>query len=103
MLAVLRGTDESAPRLVIREVAAGVKPGLGHIRVARIGWHVTSSPELDMAEGRLASHGAQYQRVDEPDGGRTVTHDPDGLSVVLFLPGEPSLTGKPPPFIYWYR
>ena len=103
MLAVLRGTDESAARLVIREVAAGAKQGLGQIGVARIGWQVTSSAELDKAEERLGRHGAQYQRTDEPDGGRIVTHDPDGLSVVLFLPGEPSLTGKPPPYIYWYR
>ena len=103
MLAVLRGTDESAARLVIREVAAGAKQGLGQIGVARIWWQVTSSAELDKAEERLASHGAQYQRTDEPDGGRIVTHDPDGLSVVLFLPDEPSLTGKPPPYIYWYR
>ena len=32
-----------------------------------------------------------------------VLHGPDGLSVVLFLPGEPSLAGKPPPYIYWYH
>ena len=102
-LAVLRGTDESAARLVLREVAAGAKQGLGQIGVARIGWQVTSSAELDKAEERLASYGAQYQRTDEPNGGRIVTHDPDGLSVVLFLPDEPSLTGKPPPYIYWYR
>jgi len=100
MIAVLRGTDESAARLVIREVAAGAKQGLGQIGVARIGWQVTSSAELDKAEERLARHGAQYH---EPDGGRIVTHDPDGLSVVLFLPSDPSLTEKPPPYIYWYR
>ena len=103
MLAVLHGPDESAATLVIREVGAGAKQGLGQVGVTRIGWQVTSSADLDRAEERLAGHGAQYQRDDEPDGGRIVTHDPDGLSVVLFLPGEPSLTGKPPPFIYWYR
>jgi hypothetical protein len=64
---------------------------------------VTSSAELDKAEERLARYGAHYHRDDEPDGGRIVTHDPDGLSVVLFLPADPSLTGKPPPSIYWYR
>jgi len=103
MLAVLDGPDESAATLVIREVGAGAKQGLGQVGVTRIGWQVTSSADLDRAEERLAGHGAQYQRDDEPDGGRIVTHDPDGLSIVLFLPGEPSLTGKPPPFIYWYR
>jgi catechol-2,3-dioxygenase len=102
-LAVLHGPDESAATLVIREVGAGAKQGLGEIGVTRIGWQVTSSADLDRAEERLTGHGAQYQRADEPNGGRIVTHDPDGLSVVLFLPGEPSLTGKPPPYIYWYR
>jgi catechol-2,3-dioxygenase len=103
MLAVLRGPDESAATLVIREVGAGAKQGLGKTGVARIGWQVTSSADLDRAEERLATHGAQYQRADEPNGGRIVTHDPDGLSVVLFLPDEPSLTEKPPPYIYWYH
>jgi len=102
MLAVLRGPDESAT-LAIRKVGEGTKPGLGQTGVARIGWQVTSSADLDRAEERLAKHGAQYQRADDSDGGRIVTHDPDGLSVVLFLPGEPSLARKPPPFIYWYR
>ena len=103
MVAVLRGTGDTAATLALREVGAGAKQGLGQVGVTRIGWQVTSSADLDRAEERLAGHGAQYQRDDEPDGGRIVTHDPDGLSIVLFLPGEPSLTGKPPPFIYWYR
>jgi hypothetical protein len=37
------------------------------------------------------------------DGGRIETHDPDGLRVVLFLPSDPSLASKPPPFIYRYH
>ena len=47
--------------------------------------------------------GAQYERVDGENGGRIATHDPDGLSVIVFLAREPSLTGKPPAFIYWYH
>jgi hypothetical protein len=64
---------------------------------------LTSSADLDSAEERLTRHGTQYERVDEADGGRIVTHDPDGLSVILYLASEPSLAGKPPPFMYWYR
>jgi len=37
------------------------------------------------------------------DGDRIETRDPDGLSVILFLPGEPSLARKPPPFLYRYH
>jgi catechol 2,3-dioxygenase-like lactoylglutathione lyase family enzyme len=103
MLAVLRGTGESPLPWVLREVGGGAKQGLGQTGVTRIGWQVTSPADLDTAEERLTRHGAQYQRHDEADGGRIVTHDPHGLSAILFLPGEPSLAGKPPPFIYWYR
>jgi catechol-2,3-dioxygenase len=103
MLAVLRGTGETAAVLVLREVGGDAKQPLGQAGVTRIGWQVTSSADLDRAEDRLTRHGAQYQRMDETDGGRIVTHDPDGLSVVLFLPAEQSLAEKPPPFIYWYR
>ena len=103
MLAVLRGTGETAGTLVLREVGGDTKQGLGQAGVTRIGWQVSSSAELDGAEERLKRHGAQYQRVDVSDGSRIVTHDPDGLEVVLFLPDEPSLAGKPPPFMYWYR
>ena len=103
MLAVLRGTGESPATLVLREVSGSAKPELGQAGVARIGWQVASPADLDTAEERLARHGAHYRRVDEPDGGRIATHDPDGLSVILFLPGEPALAGKPPPFVYWYH
>jgi len=101
--AVLRGPGESAATLAIREVSGGTKPGLGQTGVARIGWQVTNSADLDSAEERLAGHGVQYRRADAMEGGRIETHDPDGLSVVLFLPSEPSLARKPPPFIYWYH
>jgi hypothetical protein len=64
---------------------------------------VTSSADLDRAEERLARHGVKYRRASQTGGGRIETHDPDGLRVILFLPDEPSLDRKPPPFIYWYR
>lgn len=102
-LAVLRGTGDTASNLVLRQVPGRIRQRLGQAGVTRIGWQVTSWAELDSAEERLARHGTQYQRADEADGGRIVTHDPDGLSVILFLPVEPSLGGKPPPFMYWYR
>ena len=102
-LAVLRSTGETTSTLVLREVGGDIDHRLGQSGVTRIAWQVTSSADLDRAEDRLIRHGAQYQRVDESDGGRIVTHDPDGLSVVLFLPDESSLARKPPPFIYWYR
>jgi predicted enzyme related to lactoylglutathione lyase len=102
-VAVLRGSGESAANLVLRGVGGGIKQGLGQAGVTRIGWQLTTAAELDGAEERLKLHGGQYQRTDVPDGGRIVTHDPDGLEVVLFLPTEPSLTEKPPPFIYWYH
>jgi catechol 2,3-dioxygenase-like lactoylglutathione lyase family enzyme len=103
MLAVLRGTGETAATLVLRGVSGESKPGLGQAGVTRIGWQMTSPAELDSAEERLKQHGEQYQRTNDGDGGRIVTHDPDGLSVILFLPSRPSLADKPPPFIYWYR
>ena len=100
---VLHGPGESAANLVLREVGGGTKQGLGQAGVTRIGWQLTTPAELDGAEERLKRHGGQYQRTDVSKGGRIVTHDPDGLEIVLFLPGEPSLTEKPPPFIYWYH
>ena len=102
-LAVLRGTPESAATLAIREVSGSTRPGMGEAGVARLGWQVTSRADLDSAEQRLAALGVQYRRADEMDGGRIETHDPDGLRVVLFLPSDPSLTRKPPPFIYRYH
>ena len=103
MLAVLRGAGETEANLVLREIPGHARQGLGQAGVTRIGWQVTTPADLDRAEERLTRHGAQYQRVDGADGGRIVTHDPDGLSVILFLPGEASLAGKPPPFMYWYH
>ena len=100
---VLRGSGESAANLVLRGVGGGTKQSLGQAGVTRIGWQMTSPAELDSAEERLKQHGEQYQRTNDGDGGRIVTHDPDGLSVILFLPSRPSLADKPPPFIYWYR
>jgi catechol 2,3-dioxygenase-like lactoylglutathione lyase family enzyme len=102
-LAVLRGPDDAASTVVLREVSGGAKPDLGQTGVARIGWQVASSADLDRAEDRLARHGVQYRRAEEADGGRIVTHDPDGLDVILFQPSDPSLGRKPPPFIYWYH
>ena len=102
-VAVLRGSGENAANLVLREVGGGTKQSLGQAGVTRIGWQLTTPAELDGAEERLKRHGEQYQRTDVPEGGRIVTHDPDGLEVVMFLPVEPSLTEKPPPFIYWYH
>jgi catechol 2,3-dioxygenase-like lactoylglutathione lyase family enzyme len=103
MLAVLRGPGDSAATLVIREVSGGARPGFGQAMVARIGWQVASSADLDSAAERFAQHDVQYERLDDADGGRIATSDPDGLRVILFLPGEPSLTTKPPPFLYWYH
>ena len=102
-LAVLRGPGDSPATLVIREVSGSARPGMGHAGVARIGWQVTSSADLDSAEERLAGHGVRYRRAEEMDGGRIEARDPDGLSVILFLPSEPSLARKPPPFLYRYH
>ena len=101
-LAVLRGTAEAAATLAIREVSGSTKPGMGQAGVARIGWQVTSTADLDSAEERLTALGVQYRRADDEGGGRIETHDPDGLRVVLFLPSDPSLDRKPPPSIYRY-
>ena len=103
VVAVLHGSGETAANLVLREVGGGTKQSLGQAGVTRIGWQLTTPDELDGAEERLKLHGAQYQRTDVSDGGRIVTHDPDGLSIILFLAAEQSLAGKPPPFIYWYH
>ena len=103
MVAVLRGSGEGAANLVLREVGGGTKQSLGQAGVTRIGWQLTTPAELDSAEQRLKLHGAQYRRTDVSEAGRIVTHDPDGLEVVLFLPRESSLTEQPPPFIYWYH
>ena len=102
-VAVLRGSGESAAYLALREVGGGTKQSLGQAGVTRIGWQLTTPAELDSAEERLKRHGVQYRRTDVSDGGRIVTHDPDGLEVVLFLPPEPSLDERPPPFVYWYH
>jgi len=70
--AVLRGPGESAATLAIREVSGGTKPGLGQTGVARIGWQVTNSADLDSAEERLAGHGVQYRRADAMEGGKII-------------------------------
>lgn len=103
MVAVLRGSGETTANLVLREVRGETKPGLGQGGVTRIGWQMATRSEFDSAEERLKRYGGKYERTDVRDGSRIVTHDPDGLSVILFLANEPSLAGKPPPFIYWYR
>ena len=103
MVAVLRGTGDTSATLLLREIGGEPKQHLGEAGVTRIGWQATSSAELDSAEERLAQYGAQYERTDAEDGGRIVTHDPDGLRVILFLPREPSLAVKPPAFIYWHH
>src|SRR5215471_18761641 len=54
VLAVLRGPAESAATLAIREVSGGARPGLGEAMVARIGWQVASSADLDSAAVRAA-------------------------------------------------
>ena len=103
VVAVLRGTPESAATLALREVSGSTTPGMGQTGVARIGWQVTSTADLDAAEERLTALGVPYRRYDETGGGRVETHDPDGLRVVLFLPSDPSLDRRPPPFIYRYH
>ena len=103
VLAVLHGPGEPPGTLVIRQVGGDARRGMGQTGVTRIGWQVTNPADLDSAEERLARHGAQYQRPDDTNGNRITTRDPDGLEVVVFLPPEPSLAGKPPPFVYWYR
>ena len=108
-VAVLRGPGDSPGTVVLREVRGSARPGMGHAGVARIGWQVTSSADLDSVEQRLAGLGVRYRRADEDededeeDTGRIETHDPDGLRVILFRPAEPSLARKPPPFIYRYH
>ena len=102
-VAVLRGLGESRSLLVIREVVGSARPGMGQAGVARIGWQATSPADLDSAEERLDRQGVPYRRADEEDGHRIETHDPDGLSVILFLPPDPLPVGKPPPSIYWYH
>ncbi len=64
---------------------------------------MTKLADLDSAEERLASNAVPYQRFHEKDAERIVTHDPDGLSIVLFRAAEPSLTGRPPMSLYWYH
>ena len=103
MVAVLRGSGETTANLVLREVRGETKPGLGQGGVTRIGWQMTTRAEFDSAEERLKRYGGKYERTNVGDGSRIVTHDPDGLSIILFLPGEPSLAGRPPPFMYWYH
>ena len=103
VVAVLRGTPESAATLALREVSGSTTPGMGQTGVARIGWQVTSTADLDAAEERLTALGVPYRRDDETGVGRVETHDPDGLRVVLFLPSDPSLDRRPPPFIYRYH
>jgi catechol 2,3-dioxygenase-like lactoylglutathione lyase family enzyme len=100
MVAVLQSPDEPASTLVLREVGAGPRAGLGQAGVARIGWQLTSPADLEIAEERLSRHGVQYKREANVD--RIVMDDPDGLRVVLFVT-PPSMTGKPPGWIYWYR
>ena len=102
-LAVLRGPGQPAGLLVIRQVGTDASRGPGQTGATRIGWQVTSLADLESAEERLARHGAQYRRPDDTRGRRITTRDPDGLEVVVFLPNEPALAGKPPPFVYWYR
>jgi hypothetical protein len=64
---------------------------------------VTDPDDLDGAEERLAGHAVPYQRFHEIDAERIVTHDPDGLSIVLFQAAGPTLTGRPPASLYWYH
>jgi catechol 2,3-dioxygenase len=102
-LAMLRGPDESAGTVVLRGVPATARPGPGEIGVTRIAWRVTDPADLDHAEERLSRYGVRYQRLREKDGDRISMRDPDGLSVILFHPPEPSLSEQPPGFAYWYR
>jgi catechol-2,3-dioxygenase len=103
VLAVLRSPGDTAHALVIREVGGGARHTVGEAGVARLGWQVTDPADLDSAEERLASHAVPYQRFHETDADRIVTHDPDGLSIVVFRAAEPSLTGRPPMSLYWYH
>jgi catechol 2,3-dioxygenase-like lactoylglutathione lyase family enzyme len=103
VLAVLRSPGDTAHALVIREVGGGARHTVGEAGVARLGWQVTDPADLDSAEERLASHAVPYQRLHETDADRIVTHDPDGLSVVVFRAAEPSVTGRPPMSLYWYH
>jgi catechol 2,3-dioxygenase-like lactoylglutathione lyase family enzyme len=102
-LAVLRGPDESAGTVVLRCVPATARPGVDEVGVTRLAWRLTDPADLDHAEERLSRHGVQYQRSREKDGDRIAMRDPDGLSIILFHPPEPSMSGQPPGFVYWYR
>jgi catechol-2,3-dioxygenase len=57
VVAVLRGSGETAATLVLREVRGETKPGLGQTGVTRIGWQMTTRAEFDSAEERLKRHG----------------------------------------------
>ena len=104
VLAVLRSPGDTAHALVIREVGGGgARHAVGEAGVARLGWQVTDTADLDSTEERLASHAVPYQRFHETDAERIVTHDPDGLSIILFQAAEPSLTERPPMSLYWYH
>jgi catechol 2,3-dioxygenase-like lactoylglutathione lyase family enzyme len=100
VLAVLRSPGDTAHALVIREVGGGARHAVGEAGVARLGWQVTDSADLDSAEERLASHAVPYQRFHETDADRIVTHDPDGLSITHRAAADVSLlvplTAEPP-------
>jgi len=102
-LAVLRSPGTPAHTLVLREVGDGAGRRLGEVGVTRLAWQMTHPADLDDAEQRLSQHAVPFQRLGEADADRIVMRDPDGLSVILFHAGEPTLTGKPPASLYWYH
>jgi catechol-2,3-dioxygenase len=102
-LAVLRSPGTATHTLVLREVGDSAERRLGEVGVTRLAWQMTNPADLDDAEERLSQHAVRHQRLREADADRIVMRDPDGLSVILFHAGEPTLTGKPPTSLYWYH
>lgn len=82
--AILGGTL-GLPDLLLIEAGDGERAGLHHI-----GLEALDAVALDEARTRLAEHGIPVTAaVERPDSTAIVVVDPDGLSVEVFVAGEP--------------
>jgi catechol 2,3-dioxygenase-like lactoylglutathione lyase family enzyme len=82
-LAMLRVAGEGVPTLALSEIGSRATHYLGGTGVARVGWEVQSSADLDVAGQRLQQHGVRYERSHGEPVDYIYTSDPDGLPVVL--------------------
>ena len=82
-LAMLRVAGESVPTLALTEIGSRAIHYLGGTGVARVGWEVQSSADLDVAGQRLEQHGVRYDRSHAEPVDHLYTSDPDGLAVIL--------------------